>query len=213
MHIKTELFVLFSLDHRISESSRVQHTNIKLYLVVCLSIPAAAASHCSVYSVRVRVCMRVCMCVFDHCHYQLLAPGWETATPRPLSLSFHISISSFVLLSPQVTMCVCVGVLHSLSQGTVTYISALLSIYFSLSFTIAEIQGQSGELLTGHLPMWEVCEKQKIRLSETLHPHVCCQISRRAKCPYACYILQTCTMAYKSFHTPLNNNTHTAVAG
>lgn len=44
----------------------------------------------------------LCVCVFDHRHYQLLSSGWETPTPRPPFLSFHISISFFVLLSPQV---------------------------------------------------------------------------------------------------------------
>lgn len=62
---------------------------ISNYVLVCFCM-AAAAGHSSV-------------CVFDHCHYQLLSSGWETPTPRPPFLSFHISISFFVLLSPQVT--------------------------------------------------------------------------------------------------------------
>lgn len=61
---------------------------ISNYVLVCFCM-AAAAGHSSV-------------CVFDHCHYQLLSSGWETPTPRPPFLSFHISISFFVPLSPQV---------------------------------------------------------------------------------------------------------------
>ena len=75
-------FSQVSSDRWSSESCREQHTNIKLYVVVCFSF-YAAAGHCPVYCVcvcvcaRARVCMCVCapacVCVFDHCHYQLLA--------------------------------------------------------------------------------------------------------------------------------------------
>lgn len=81
-----------SSDSRFSVSCRDKHQTVSssLFQRLCCCWPLL----CS-----------LCVCVFDHCHYQLLASGWETATRRPLSLSFHISISFFVLWCPRVAVC------------------------------------------------------------------------------------------------------------
>lgn len=79
--------LFFLLIKELLESSRAEFQTMSWCVSAWLH---AAAGHSSV-------------CVFDHCHYQLLSSGWETPTPRPPFLSFHISISFFVLLSPQVT--------------------------------------------------------------------------------------------------------------
>ena len=95
------MFLPVPSEHRIAESCSNQHTNIQLYRSFSLS---AAAGQC----LCVCVCVCVCVSLFDHCHYQLLTSGRETATLRPLSLSFHISISFFVLSSLWVILSLCI---------------------------------------------------------------------------------------------------------
>ena len=111
----------------------------------------------------------MCACVFL---WSLLLPATGLRVREPSSdpsLSFHISISFFVLSSPQVAafvcVCVCVCVCHS--QGTVPYISA--SVPLSLTPAGFRVYNQSDEPLVCPLADMKTVRARKDMMKKALY--------------------------------------------